>query len=216
MIVIGLSAKAQHGKGSTVQLAQIWLQKGDNEVEVRQVSFATALKTMAHDLIDGVKHPDLDLLPQHIALELSDLGVALTHEDLYKKTPRGRKFLQYIGTEAFRKSVDDQYWVLRAAAAIDALPKTTKVVFIPDVRFLNEAEAVKAWGGEMWRLERYVNRTGETFVEPFDNGLSPEAKAHPSETALDNYTFDQVIRHDTMDSLFHAVEAELKRLGLMQ
>ena len=61
-----------------------------------------------------------------------------------------------------------------------------------------------------------MNRTGETFVEPFDNGLSPEAKAHPSETALDNYTFNHVIRHDTMDSLFHAVEAELKRLGLMQ
>src|SRR2546422_1013004 len=51
-LVVGLSAKAQHGKGSTVQLAQIKRQSGDNELEIKQVSFATELKEYARAVVN--------------------------------------------------------------------------------------------------------------------------------------------------------------------
>ncbi len=219
-LVIGLSGKAQHGKGSVVQLAQIVLQHGDNESEVRQVSFATKLKTMAADLVmladnklafyDYVRGYGLDLsTPERIEAirKLLEMAKSLTLGDLKNKTPKARKFLQYLGTEAFRKTVDDLFWVKRAAEAIESLPLETKIVFIPDTRFINEANYIRKTGGEIWRVERY-NADGT----PFDNGLTPEQKAHQSEVGLDDYKFDAVLKASNMEQLFEVVKAQLKRL----
>ena len=216
MIVIGLSGKARHGKGSVVQLAQILMQSGDNEREVRQVSFATALKETARYIVERT-HMDKPMtdsllgLPNSVAQEVCAMAAPLTLDDLVQKTPPGRKFLQFIGTEAFRKNVDDLYWVKRARDAISALPPETKIVFVPDVRFTNEADfVVKEMRGQIWRINRFnpdIDRT------PFDNGLTPEQKAHPSETQLDDYKFDVVVNSTNMADLFDAVKAQLKRLG---
>ena len=212
MMVIGLSGKAQHGKGSVVKLAQIVMQKGDNEREVRQVSFATALKEMAAELV-GKKRDYFDLgLPVGVADELWRLGRELTLEDLKKKTPPGRKFLQFIGTEAFRKNVDDLYWVKKAHERIQSLPPETVLVFVPDARFTNEADYIrKQMGGQVWRISRFNPSDGT----PFDNKLTPEQKAHPSETQLDDYKFDVVINSTSMADLFEAVKTQLKRLGFI-
>lgn len=222
MIVVGLSGHARHGKGSVVQLAQIFLQKGDDEREVRQVSFATALKQTARNVVtdkNGLMNR-LDYLfglglPLEVGKQVAELSRGVTLDDLAQKTPPGRKLLQFIGTEAFRRNVDDLYWVKRATKTIDELPRDTQVVFVPDVRFPNEADYIRQIGGEVWRVERYVKPTGEVMIEPFDNGMSAEAKAHPSETALDGYNFDRTLKAYDMDSLFHQVEGELKRLGLL-
>jgi hypothetical protein len=200
------------------------MQKGDNEVEVRQVSFATALKKMAANLVAGgdLVSGGVGLgLPVGVADELWRLGRELTVQDLKKKTPRGRKFLQFLGTEAMRRNVDDLYWVKRAAEAVRALSKETQVVFLPDTRFPNEADFIRnELGGEVWRIERYtdltmVNGQDGPMEMPYDNGMSPEAKAHVSETALDDYKFDVVLKATNMDDLFHGVEAELKFRGLI-
>ena len=226
-IVVGLSGKARHGKGSVVQLAQILMQKGDDELEVRAVSFATALKKIATDVIYDLerghegyafRHLIYLNLPVEIARQVIDLARGLTIEDLKTKTPQARRLLQFIGTEAFRKNVDDLYWVQRTASAVAELPPETQVVFIPDCRFPNEADYVRRMGGEVWRIERYVvrhDRVDSDVIVPFDNGLSPKEKAHPSETALDGYKFDAVIKATNMDDLFHAVESELRRLRLL-
>src|SRR3990167_3849794 len=111
MIVIGLSGKARSGKGSIVQLSQILMQHGDTEVEVRQVSFATALKTLARERgWDG------------------------------KKDEKGRTLLQSLGME--KRKEDPDFWVkaaIRKVVAIASESPETKIVFVPDTRFDNEA-----------------------------------------------------------------------------
>jgi len=241
MIVVGLSGKARHGKGSVVQLSQIWLQTGDEETEVRQVSFASALKQTAMDIVltlqgkppaewNAEEHTYEDValyhlfdlgLPLEIGKQVVELAKGLTVEDLKAKTPQARKLLQFIGTEAFRKNVDDLYWVKRAAEKIRSLPPETKIVFIPDARFINEADFIREMGGEIWRIERYsvqgsYDHHGDVVTRrvPFDNGLTPEQKAHPSETQLDDYKFDIVIAASDMDQLFHGVGDHLVRLLL--
>lgn len=236
MIVIGLSGKARHGKGSIVQLSQILMQTGDEEREVRQVSFATALKETAREVVTlmgldarpapagwtmseaGMTYAEEETffyltkkgLPAPVAVQLIEIARGLTLEQLKLKTPQARRFLQFLGTEAFRKNVDDLYWVKRAAAKIEAMPEGTKLVFIPDMRFPNEADYIREIGGQVWRIERY-NADGT----PFDNGLSAEAKAHPSETALDGYKPDVVIGASNMEQLFTAVKARLDKTGLV-
>jgi hypothetical protein len=92
----------------------------------------------------------------------------------YKETeygPEVRRLLQRLGTEAGRQLLGDNVWV---DAALTGHPKDAKLV-IPDVRFPNEAQAIKDAGGVVWRINR--------------PGTKP-ANAHVSETALDDWDFD--------------------------
>jgi hypothetical protein len=73
-------------------------------------------------------------------------------------------------------------------------------VVISDVRFPNEADAIKQLGGTVWR----INRKSNTAV----NG-------HPSEHAMDNYMFSHVIYNDgTLDDLSDEVFMLAKELNL--
>ena len=181
MIVIGLSGKARAGKGSIVKLAQILMQHGDTEVEVRQVSFATALKEMAiRQGWDG------------------------------RKNEKGRTLLQDLGMK-MRKE-DPDYWVKAAMRKVDEIrlsSPATKIVFIPDCRFINEAEEIIHSAGFIWRVERY-----DASGVPYDNGLTPEQKAHESETALDDWPFNLTIHSTNMADLFDGVKKALAGLGL--
>lgn len=186
MIVIGLSGKARSGKGSVVQLASILLQKGDDESEVRQVSFATSLKLIAKSRgWDG------------------------------QKNDAGRTFLQNLGMEM--REIDSLFWVKQAVAKVEAIRVVnldTKIVFIPDCRYLNEVEYLKNnLGAEIWRVERFVEREENPGRRSYDNGLTPEQKAHPSETELDKYPyFDVYLRAGDLGELFDQVMEQLDRL----
>jgi hypothetical protein len=218
-LIIGLCGKARHGKGSVVQLSQILLQTGDDELEVRQVSFATELKTIAADLVlladnklaflDYLRLRGMPLTVEtsEVIKNLQRMALELTLADLKAKTPKARKFLQYLGTEAFRVHVDGLYWVKVAAEKASEMPEETKLVFIPDCRFINEADYIRKTGGLLWRVER-LNRDGT----PFDNGLTAEQKMHPSETQLDGYSVDAVLKACNMEELFNAVKAQIGRL----
>jgi hypothetical protein len=64
---------------------------------------------------------------------------------------------------------------------------------IPDVRFLNEAEAIKERGGIIIRVDR-----------------GSPANSHKSETILDNYRFDFIISNNgTIDELSDVVKSIL-------
>lgn len=91
-----------------------------------------------------------------------------------------RQLLQALGTEAGRKVLGENVWV---EAALRDLPDGNYVV--TDVRFPNEAEAVH----ELWRV-----------VRP---GYGP-INDHPSETALDNFVFDRIIRNDSTLTALHS------------
>lgn len=68
-------------------------------------------------------------------------------------TPRARRLLQWWGTD-YRRAADREHWVRRLLWSLD--PERCYV--ISDVRFANEARAVRALGGVVWRLERDMAR----------------------------------------------------------
>lgn len=106
--------------------------------------------------------------------------------------------LQRLGTEGIRNSIGDGVWIRAAKLRVERLFERNKQhsnvlagqlegVVISDVRFPNEADAIREWGGQVWR----VVRPGMPLVE-----------AHVSETAMDDYVVDHVIPNDgTLEDL---------------
>lgn len=119
-----------------------------------------------------------------------------------KWTPR--TILQFIGTEGFRRvwpAVWTQYALMEAK---QHLHDGARFVVLTDCRFPNEAEAVWAAGGEVWRIYRPETDKQQT-------GLAK----HASETAMDaipDGRFQAVIHNDsTLDAFRGKLNAELKR-----
>lgn len=100
-----------------------------------------------------------------------------------------RQIMQRFGTEAIRDVFGEDVWIKSMAAQIERVRAegSKRGVVIPDVRFPNEAEAVRAWGGQLWRVVR------------------PDVAAvaeHVSETALDRFQFDVTVHNTgTIDDL---------------
>jgi len=95
-------------------------------------------------------------------------------DGIKERSPDVRGLLQRFGTEVGREMFGSDFWV---NAAIKQIPDGAKAVF-SDVRYPNEADAVRKLGGKVWR----VLRPG---VEA--------ANDHASEHALNDYQFDKVI-----------------------
>lgn len=85
-----------------------------------------------------------------------------------------REFLQYFGTDICRQ-IKPNVWVDNCINRM--LESGTELAIVPDVRFPNEADAIKEAGGKVIRLTR-----------------SPHEDQHESEIALNGYkNFDHVI-----------------------
>lgn len=93
-----------------------------------------------------------------------------------KTNPEIRRVLQRIGTEGGRRTVGENMWV--DAADLAHAPERTVVT---DVRFLNEAAAIHALHGQVWRV-----------VRP---GIEP-ANDHPSEMEQKTIQEDAIIPND--------------------
>lgn len=105
---------------------------------------------------------------------------AKAHDDV-------RRLLQRLGTDAGRNILGENVWV---DAALQGLDPDGFYVFT-DVRFPNEADAIRDKGGVIWRISR-------PGYEPI-NG-------HASETAMDSYNVDISIVNDrSMEDLAEKV-----------
>lgn len=172
--VLGISGWARAGKDTAAD----WL------VENRgftKKSFAEPMKTALQKL-----SPSVDVEGVHVPLETAIRLIGW--EALKGVSKEIRPLLQRFGTEVGREMFGENFWV---EFALESIPDGSKVVFA-DVRFPNEADAIKALGGEVWRVER--------------DGFGA-ANDHISEHALDNYDFDAVISNsDTIEALHEKVE----------
>jgi hypothetical protein len=92
-------------------------------------------------------------------------------DPFWKTTPRD--ILQRVGTEAMRVGYDPDIWVMSLKKHIQSSNKANWV--ITDVRFPNEAEAIKEMGGIVVRVDR-ENR------DRISSGYK-----HPSEISMDKY-----------------------------
>jgi hypothetical protein len=177
-MIIGLSGYAQSGKDATANLLCL-------NYDYKRIAFADPMR---HAL--QIINPRLDSVTRVSDL-VDDYGW-----DVAKKNPEVRRLLQVIGTDFGRKMLGDDVWV---KMAVRDLRQGDRVV-ISDVRFPNEADAIKKLGGTVWRINRKSNSA---------------VNSHPSEHAMDNYMFSQVIYNDgTLDDLSDEVFMLAKELGL--
>jgi hypothetical protein len=102
-------------------------------------------------------------------VRLSEIVGAYGWEATKRYWPEARRILQALGTEAGRNIHGPHLWVARAFEFIADLPRGMPVV-ITDVRFGNEAAAIRSSGGLIVRLRRP------------GYGTDPDVMGHPSET----------------------------------
>lgn len=105
------------------------------------------------------------------------MGTTVEYIDCHKDN--FRLILQGWGTDYRRKLYGNDFWVHKMDRACEMFGNYN-VLIIPDIRFKNEFDWVKAHGGIMIRVER--------DNLPFDD--------HKSETELDHEQFDYVIKNN--------------------
>lgn len=166
--------------------------------------------------------------------------------DIEERALTPRKLLQLLGTDCGREIIHPKIWVNALFAdyteAYRGLPseyesgmKSFPNWIITDVRFPNEAQAVKDRGGVVIRVNRNASELERCLKDPVyfvenyttvngnkinlrnvDKSFILEhftyKKEHPSETVLDDYEFDYVI--DNNGSIEELVE-KVKQLKLM-
>lgn len=192
-MLVGVSGYAQCGKDTIASLLV-------EEHGFLRAGFADALREFAYAANPIVKAiaGSLGGRTSLAYLRYADLVDKVGYEGA-KQLPEVREFLQRVGTEAGRRVLGEDIWV---ETAMNRLEPDKNYVFT-DVRFPNEAGAVRDRGGVVWRVTR--------------PGFGP-VNGHPSETALDDYNFDRHIENDgTLDDLRRAVSLWLThdRAGLM-
>lgn len=167
--IIGLSGKARAGKDCVANYLTSYH-------GFKQTAFAESLKEACR-VIFGLED-----------VELHGSKKDVEHE-FWGMTPRS--ILQLVGTEAMRDGFDKNVWVKSVELRIKRSPQRW---VISDTRFLEEVEAIKAWGGRVFRIDR---------PEMTDVIAT---SSHISETALDDYDgWDGVISNvGTLNELYAA------------
>jgi len=177
--MIGLSGWARNGKDTVAE--HLIANYG-----YEQVSFAAPMKEALYRLNPKITINDVPNLPVKLGVDLYGWDELKTHG------PEIRGLLQRFGTEVGREMFGEDFWV---DAAINSIPDGSKVV-VSDVRYPNEAEAVKKLGGQVWRV-----------VRP---GYGA-ANDHASEHALNDYNFDEVLENSgSVQALYELVDSKLK------
>ena len=100
--------------------------------------------------------------------------------------------LQLVGTDLFRDNYDTDIWV-KSFFSKELYEKLNngKIIVVPDVRFVNEADYIIQEGGYLIRLEGDPIGVRENSLRDLN---------HISETDLDDYTnFSKIIYNDKKD-----------------
>ena len=176
--VVGLAGYARSGKDTAA----------DYLVEhygYEKVSFSTPMKEAMYRLNPRITVNELQNTALRVGIDVYGW------EGLKDRSPDIRGLLQRFGTEVGREMFGEDFWV---DYALNSIVDGTKVV-IADVRYPNEANAIKALGGKVFRVER--------------DGVGP-ANDHASENALEGYEFDGTLYNQgTIRGLYNDVETQI-------
>jgi hypothetical protein len=172
-MIIGLSGYAQSGKNTVANILV------DHHGFIA-LAFADPIKELVYDINPKINSIEIQGL-------VNEYGW-----DIVKQDPEVRRLLQTTG-EAGRQGIDEYLWVAMTLSQIKD-PHEGRYV-ITDVRFPNEAAAITAQGGQLWRIERQ----GVDAVND-----------HISETALDAWVFDEtIINNGTIEELKKKISVDL-------
>ena len=174
-MIIGLHGRAQAGKDTVYERAlAIW---GAGIVERR--SFADKLYESAAAAL-GVRPADLRDWKTNPA---ANVYVGGLHTVWNSETVR--EYLQRYGTEAHRDIFGEDFWVQQ----LDLTGHSNRLVFVTDVRFNNEAAAIRRAGGKI--IEVIGDKAG--------------AYQHRSEAGLTDPP-DQVVYNTVRDDGYRALD----------
>ena len=166
-MIIGLTGYAQSGKDT---VAKILVEQYGYE----RVAFADPIKTLIYKVnpMVGVVANE----PVYLKTMVDQLGW-----ENAKQLPEIRRLLQELGVSA-RTMFGPQFWVHEAMKTMLKDPKVDLNYVITDVRFLNEADMIRANNGQIWRIKRI----GVDAVN-----------AHVSESQMDDYPVDQIFTNNS-------------------
>ena len=232
-MIIGINGKIGAGKDTVGTIIQGLLLTNKNQSsEIKK--FAGKLKQIA-SILTGIPVENFEdqefkknlLGPEWGIVKDIPLNAISPFADMeFNVMMSVREFLQKLGTEAMREGLHTNVWVnalfadykakwIPTGNAIEedevSLEKEYPNWIITDMRFPNELEAVIKKGGITIRVNRKLKIGAEDYGYTYvdvkqavkDGIMAPE---HPSETALDNTTFDYVIDNDgTMEELVKKV-----------
>lgn len=174
MKVILISGKAQSGKDTAASLMRKKLESDNHRVLIAH--YADLLKFICRNYFgwDGIKDE------------------------------KGRRVLQYVGTDVIRKD-NPSLWVDFAAQMLKYSNGNWDYVIIPDCRFPNELSGMIQHGFDTVYL-RIVR-------DNFDSPLTEEQQKHSSETALDDYKPDYCIHNNgTLEDLEKMINKWIKEI----
>ncbi len=114
----------------------------------------------------------------NVAMKARDIG----WDALKECEPEIRGMLQRMGTEAGRNIHGYDCWIKLAKRKIDAAPGN---VVITDVRFANEAAAIRSWGGKIIRIDR-------PGVGPVNDHASEAMPFEPDTVIVNDGTIEQL------------------------
>lgn len=157
-------------------------------------------KSTAINLIDALAR-DYTLVNIKFAKPLYDIQEAIYQriETVYRRPEsfeKDRKLLQWIGTE-FGRSLDKDLWIKLWKQEVQETYLDNKwinfnegnlLITCDDLRFDNEAQAVKDMGGIIIKLVSDKNLERITTAEGIKN--------HPSEQGVDNKYLDYIIENN--------------------
>lgn len=176
-MILGLTGRKRSGKST---LARLLVERHG----FRELSFAARLKKMAVDVNPMVHYLDT-FVPSDIDRELLANGVTpgpvylldalrvLGEERAKDELPEVRRFYQRLGTEGVRGNLGEDTWVNLAEREIRAAGYARRLVF-PDVRFDNEANLIRWFGGTVVEVQRPA-----AIPDTVDNHRSEQLEVTP-------------------------------------
>jgi uncharacterized OsmC-like protein len=180
-VLIGLNGRKQAGKDTVYARAAHIM---DGVVEVERFSFADLLYRSAAAAL-GIT---VDLLQAHKSNPMAVVRVEVDGVVVVDQT--FREFLQRYGTEAHRDVFGLDFWVDAVT-----LYHEGRIVFVTDVRFPNEATAIRAAGGAVVEVIGPMGRATDD--------------AHRSEAPLPMELIDGAILNIVRDDGFRALDAQV-------
>jgi energy-coupling factor transporter ATP-binding protein EcfA2 len=165
--IIALTGK--RGSGKSTLARYITHVCAERELPCVTFSFATPLKMACHIMFGGDTSHWFGNKKEEI---LPHLG----------KTPR--ELMQKLGTEFVRDKVDELMWVKMMQANIEQASKSLEscVILIDDLRFGNEAVAIREAGGTIFKI----------CLDTMEDVVTEDPNVHRSERGVANEHIDTI------------------------
>jgi dephospho-CoA kinase len=188
MIVVGITGKRGSGKTTAARGLEGFYVNSNSQVRYAHLNFADPLRQVAKTVYGLTDEEMLDSVLKEQPLDRYPF-----------KSPR--EILQYIGTEMFRAYLDDTWIEAFRRRALELLAESNLYgdpfysgVVCSDVRFPNEADAIREMGGKIIRVVNPALDRQDT------------ASQHPSETSIDLIVPDWTIENSgSIEDLQRAV-----------